>query len=96
MSEDGDETPPQGKSRRPTESHDWGRHKGGKRWVQCQRCGVLLDQPAANEPCPRAKCPRCGGPSTGYRHYPNGYGEATVPVARYYCAPCDTEWWAEQ
>jgi hypothetical protein len=38
-------------------------------------------------------CPRCGGSATNERAYPTGFGENPEPVIRYYCAPCDHEWW---
>jgi hypothetical protein len=33
------------------DSHVWGPHKHGIRWVQCQRCECLLHEPEAVEVC---------------------------------------------
>lgn len=40
-------------------------------------------------------CPRCGDLATVHRHYPNGLYGNGIPVNRYYCAPCDHEWWSD-
>lgn len=37
-------------------------------------------------------CPRCGAEPRSHRHYPSDYGR---PVDRFYCTPCDEEWWFE-
>jgi len=36
-------------------SHVWGPHKAGIRWVQCQRCDCLLHEREAKEHCPNAR-----------------------------------------
>lgn len=32
-------------------SHDWGPHERGLRWVQCRSCKCLLHEPEAETPC---------------------------------------------
>jgi hypothetical protein len=36
------------------ESHTWGPHEDGIRWVQCQECKVLLHEPEAELACDAA------------------------------------------